>query len=184
MKRIIFVLAAASAMLVFAPTAAVADSARHTYQLHLEEANVAQAPNGDQVAITGEGVFGVHPDTVDAEGEYVHTDPNGNVMGQGTWTATNLLTYQPYGCGVLAFTDPPTPLPPDWCGGRVFMRVLFTPEGTNLELPGTIEVFCIIGPNPPNNHDDPTGEGVLVNVPGIIHFNRIVFGDNLYIQTS
>jgi len=117
----------------------------------------------------------VQPDTVDAEGEFVHTDRDGNVIGQGTWTATGLLTYQGYGCGILAFTDPPTPLRPDWCGGRVFMRVLY---------PGTIEVFCIIGPNPPNNHDDPSGEGVVENVPGIIHFNRIVFGDNLYIQTS
>jgi len=183
-KRIAFVLAAACALLVFAPVSAVADNETHTYQLHLEAPNVAQAPNGDQVAITGEGVFGVHPKTVEAEGEFVHTDSNGNVIAEGTWTATELITFQSYGCGILTATDPPTPLPPDFCGGRLAIRVTLTPDGTTLEIPATLDVFCIIGPNPPNTHDEFSEEGALLNVPGHVHFNRIVSGTNLYIQTS
>jgi hypothetical protein len=60
------------------------------------------------------------------------------------------------------------------------MRVLLTPDGTSLEIPGMITVFCVIGPNPTNNAE----EGVRVNVPGIIHFNDVTGGENVYIRTS
>ncbi len=58
------------------------------------------------------------------------------------------------------------------------------PEGTSLAVPGTLTVFCIIGPNPPNNHDDPTGEGIHLVVPGIANFNQIVSGMNVYIRQA
>jgi hypothetical protein len=164
------------AMFVILPAGAWAGSAAHTFELHMEAPNTAQAPNGDSVAITGEGVFSVHPKTVEAEGEFTHTDSAGNVLATGTWTATQLLSYQSYGCGVVFGT----PLPPNFCGGKVMMRVLFTPDGTSLQLPGIIWVFCLIGPNPPNSAE----EGVRVNVPGIINFNDVTGGENLYIQTS
>jgi hypothetical protein len=32
--------------------------------------------------------------------------------------------------------------------------------------------------------DDPSGEGVTLVVPGIVNFNKLVSGDNVYIQTS
>jgi hypothetical protein len=48
-------------------------------------------------------------------------------------------------------------------------------------------VFCVIGPQAPPTHDNPTQageEGVTVVVPGIANFNEIVSGMNRYVQTS
>src|ERR671936_828880 len=64
------------------------------------------------------------------------------------------------------------------------MGVVLTPDGSDLQIPATLTVFCIIGPNPPNSHDDPSGEGITLVVPGILNFNKIVSGMNVYIQTS
>jgi hypothetical protein len=178
-RRSIFLLFLAAAALVVLPTAA-ADSATHTYELEMDVPNVAEAPNGDQVFVTGEGEFSVHPKSVEASGEFTHTDSEGNVLAEGTWTATQLLTYQSYGCGVVLGND----IPDNFCGGKVKMRVTLTPEGTELAIPGVLTVFCIIGPNPPTSHDDPSEEGVTLVVPGIINFNRVVTGENVYIQTS
>jgi hypothetical protein len=162
------------------PTTASGDSATHSFQLVMEVPNVSQAPNGDRVAITGEGEFQVHPKAVEAEGEFTHTDAAGTVLAAGTWTATKLLAYQSYGCGVVEGD----PLPPNFCGGKLKMRVVLTPEGTSLQIPAILTVFCIIGPNPPNSHDDPSGEGITLVVPGVINFNKHVSGMNIYIQTS
>jgi hypothetical protein len=180
MKGFTLALLAAACALVALPGAASGDSATHTYLLVMEEPNVAQAPNGDRVAITGEGEFQVHPKAVEAEGRFTHTDAAGTVLAAGTWTTTKLLAYQSYGCGVVEGD----PLPPDFCGGKLKMAVVLTPDGTDLQIPAILTVFCIIGPNPPNSHDDLSGEGITLVVPGIINFNKIVSGMNIYIQTS
>jgi hypothetical protein len=169
-------IAVAVAAFVLAPASAFASSATRTYMLEMEEPNTAQAPNGDSVAITGEGQFSVHPKSVEAEGNFTHTDSEGNVLATGTWTATQLLTYQSYGCGVVFGT----PIPPELCGGRVEMRVLLTPDGTNLQIPGILSVFCVIGNKRPSSVE----EGVRVVVPGHVNFNEVTGGMNVYIQTS
>jgi hypothetical protein len=178
--RSTFLLFVAAAALAVVPTTAVADSATHTYMLEMEVPNVSQAPNGDRVAVTGDGDFQVHPKGVEASGMFTHTDSEGNVLAMGTWTATKLLTYQSYGCGVVLGNE----IPPNLCGGKLKMRVTLTPEGTELAIPARLTVFCIIGPNPPASHDDPSGEGITLVVPGIVNFNKIVSGMNVYIQTS
>jgi len=182
-------MAAAFALFAVLPSAAVADPNNEsaTFELHLELPNVSQAPNGDRVAVTGEGEFSVHPKSVEAEGTFTHTNSQGTVLGSGTWTATDLLSFVPYGCGVVHNFPSPgdtTPLPPNFCGGALKLRVLLTPSGTTLEVPGDLTIFCIIGDNPPNSHDDPTGEGIHLVVPGIANFNKIVSGMNVYIRTS
>jgi hypothetical protein len=179
MKGSTVVVLAACAVVAW-PAVASGDSATHTYLLEMEAPNVAQAPNGDQVAITGEGEFQVHPKSVQGEGRFTHTNAAGTVLATGTWSATKLVAYQSYGCGVVEGD----PLPPDVCGGKVKMAVVLTPEGTSLEIPAILTVFCIIGPNPPNSHDDLSGEGITLVVPGIINFNTVVSGENVYIQTS
>ena len=180
MKRLLALALAISAGLVFAPSTALADSATHTYLLVMEEPNIGVAADGDQVAITGEGEFSVHPKAVEAEGAFTHTDSSGNVLATGTLTATRLLKYQSFGCGVVFGT----PLPPDLCGGAVKMRVTLTPEGTSLSLPGILTVFCVIGPHPPQSILGPLGEGVTLVVPGIENFNHSAGGDNVYIQIN
>lgn len=62
------------------------------------------------------------------------------------------------------------------------MRVLLTAGGSQFR--GILTVFCIIGPNPPNSHDDPSEEGIDLLVPGVAHFNEIVSGMNVYVKTS
>jgi hypothetical protein len=178
MRRLILFVLGLTTAFVLIPTTAVADSATHTYLLIMEVPNIGVAANGDEIAVTGEGEFAVHPKSVEAEGAFTHTDSDGNVIASGTWEATSLISYQSYGCGEV-FGDP---LPPEFCGGVVKMRVVFTtPFG---EVPGTITVICVIGPNPPNSILGPRGEGVTVNVPGIINFNHSAGGENIYVQTS
>jgi hypothetical protein len=36
----------------------------------------------------------------------------------------------------------------------------------------------------PNSHDEPSEEGVHLNVIGVINFNKIVSGMNVYVRTS
>jgi hypothetical protein len=179
MRLILFVLGLAAA-LVLVPTTAVADSATHSYVLVMEEANFGVAPNGDQIAIEGEAEFSVNPNAVTGSGSFTHMNAGGTVLATGTWRATGLVDYQSYGCGVV-FGDP---LPPNFCGGRVAMKVtLTTPLG---ELPGILTVVCVIGPNPPNSiiSNGDRSEGATLNVPGVINFNHTAGGDNVIIQTG
>jgi hypothetical protein len=167
--------AVAVAVFFLAPASALGSSETQTFELHLEVPNTAEAPNGDQVAVTGEGEFSVHPKSADAEGEFTHTDSTGSVVASGTWVATKLVSFQSYGCGVVFGT----PLPPNFCGGKVMMRVLLTPEGTTLQIPGKLWVYCLIG-KPPSSAE----EGIRLNVPGIINFNDVAGGENVYIETT
>jgi hypothetical protein len=155
---------------------ASATSETQTFLLVLEEPNTAVASNGDTVAITGEGEFSVFPNSVEAEGEFVHRSSAGGVLATGTWSATSLLSYQSYGCGVL-FGDP---IPPEFCGGKMSMTVRLTPTGTALQIPAMLTVFCVIGDHVPAS----AAEGIRLNVQDIINFTHATGGDNVYIQIA
>jgi len=180
MRRLILFVLGLAAALVLVPTTAVADSATHSYILFMDEPNLGVAPNGDQIAITGEAEFSVNPKTVEGGGSFTHTNSAGQVLASGTWEATDLLDYQSYGCGEVFGT----PLPPNVCGGRVAMRVtLTTPRG---QLPGILTVFCVIGPNPPNSiiSNGDRSEGATLSVPGVVNFNHSAGGDNVIVRIS
>jgi hypothetical protein len=185
-RRLFPLILALAALLAVTPGSVLADPNNEsaTFELEIEVPNVAEAPNGDQVAITGGGVFGVHPKSVTASGSFTHTDRDDNVLATGAWQATALRSFEFYGCGVLTFTDPDTVLPPDFCGGALKLAVTLTPDGTTLALPGTLTIFCIIGPQTPATHADPSGEGVTLVVDDVLNFNKIVSGMNVYIKTS
>jgi hypothetical protein len=138
-------------------------------------------PNGDRVVVTGDGSFSVHPKSVQAGGEFTHLDPAGSVLGGGTWTATELLSFNFYGCrfipalGVDLGDD-------DLCGGAVKLRVVLdTPTGS---FQGVMTVFCIVGPKAPTSHNDPSEEGVALNIPGVINFNHADGGENIWVRVS
>jgi hypothetical protein len=180
MRRLVLFVLGLTAALVLVPTTAVADSATHSYVLMMEEPNLGVAPNGDQIAISGEAEFSVNPKAVKGGGSFTHKNAAGAVQATGTWTATGLLDYQSYGCGVVFGTE----IPPNFCGGKVSMRVtLKTPVG---ELPGILTVICVIGPNPPNSiiSNGDRSEGATLDVPGIVNFNHSAGGDNVIVQTS
>jgi hypothetical protein len=178
MRRLLLAALGLGAALVLVPSAALADSATHTYMLEMDGPNFGSAPNGDVVTITGHADFSVNPKSADGSGTFTHTS-NGTVVASGTWTASELLDYQSYGCGIVAGI----PLPPDFCGGKVKLRVtLTTPIG---QLPATMTVICIIGPNPPNSaFGEKRSEGAMLDVPGVINFNHTAGGDNVIVQTS
>ena len=71
--------------------------------------------------------------------------------------------------------------------GALKLRVTLTPTGSSVTLPGTITIFCVIGPKAPTPHDNPTQtgeEGITAVVPSVANFNKIVSGMNLYVRTS
>jgi hypothetical protein len=179
----------ATVAIVLVPSAAAGDSAMQTYLLVAEAPNIGVAPNGDRVEVTCEtrqhacGTFQAHPKALPdpPSGEFVHKAADGSVIASGTWTATELISFHPYGCrfipalGVDLGSD-------DLCGGAVKMRVeLTTPTGT---LPAILTVFCVVGPRAPASHNTPAGEGVSLNVPGVINFNHAGGGENIYIRTG
>jgi hypothetical protein len=47
-----------------------------------------------------------------------------------------------------------------------------------------LTVFCIVGPQAHESHDEPSEEGVTLVVPGVANFNEIVAGMNIYIRMS
>ena len=176
--------AAVSGALVLVPGATLADGASHTYELVAEGVNIGVAPNGESIHIFCEGdegvcgTFSVHPKSISASGEFEHFSADNSLLASGTWTATQLLSFHAYGCGVV-FGNP---IPPNLCGGELrFAATFSTPIG---ELPGVISVFCVIGDKVPASIGGPFTEGVTVVVPGIVNFNHPAGGENVYVQTS
>jgi hypothetical protein len=161
-------------VLAFAlPTGASASAPNNlaaTYEFFLEVPNIAMASDGDTVEITGEGDFAVHAKSASGGGDFTHNMAEGGSV-TGTWSVNSLVDFQPYGCGVVFGT----PLPPDFCGGRLSLDVTFHTEAGS--LPGRITVYCVIG-SPPSSAE----EGVRVFVPGIDNFNKQVSGMNVYVQ--
>ncbi len=164
-----------------APVSADGGGATYNYVLgtgplcELEETacpDIAKAPNGDTVEITGEGTLSIHPKTVTGGGTFVHKDPNGHERAHGTWTATKLLTFVGYGCGGGEF-------PPNFCGGKAQIQVHLTPANGGPGFDGELWVHCLIG-NPPAG----AKEGVRLSVPGVINFNKEVSGDTLFTTAS
>jgi hypothetical protein len=180
--RSILLAFAAAGLLVVMPGPAAADPNNDsaTFELHMDVPNVARASNGDTLGVAGTGVFSVHPKSVTASGAFTHTLASGGSI-TGTWRATDLLSFEFYGCGVVESIN--LTLPPNLCGGALKMRVVFTPAGTSLAIPGIITVFCVIGPQAPPPHDNPTQpgeEGATAVVPGVANFNKILAGMNHY----
>lgn len=180
-RSLTLILAISVSLIAFVLPGAHAGGTTGSFLLVMEAPNVGVAANGDRVVVTGGGSFSVHPKSVDASGEFSHLDADGNVVGGGTWTATELLSFNFYGCRFIPELD--VDLGDDnLCGGAVKMRVVLdTPAG---QFPGILTVFCIVGPKAPTSHNDPSEEGVTLNIPGVINFNHAAGGENIYIRTS
>src|SRR5438045_159688 len=178
MKRLGFVVILMLAVMSLLPATASAATTT-SYQFHLEVPNVSADSHGDRVAVTGNGHFTENPKSVTGSGSFTHFMAGGGSV-TGTWVANKLLEFQSYGCGVVLGN----PISPNACGGALKITVTLsaTMNGTTLTRDGILTVFCIIGPNPPNSHDDLTGEGISLVVPGITNFNKIVSGGNIFIK--
>jgi hypothetical protein len=199
MKR--YALAIATAVLVSALAAPAAMAHEEngtgnvavTYGVTMNTPNGARAPSGDRVRLQctfglgGCGTFTTKDQAVNLSGTFVHTDSSGNVVASGTWVATELISFEAYGCGVADFDGPggapPVTIPANICGGALKLRVLLTAGSQQLE--GILTIFCIVGDNPPNSHDELIEEGITLDVPGVINFNKVDFvGTNNFVQLT
>jgi hypothetical protein len=179
--RVGFLVVVAFGILALLPTTAAGSSATESFDLVMDGAQVGVAANGDVVEVFGGGSFQVNPKSVAASGTFVHKDSSGGVLGGGTWTATELLSFQPYGCRFIPALDVDLGSD-DLCGGALKMRVELAAGSATFD--GILTVFCIVGPKAPSSHNTPPGEGVTLDIPGVINFNHTVGGGNIYVRTS
>ncbi len=133
--------------------------------------DVASAPNGDTISLTGSGTLSIHPDSVTGSGTFIHTDASGTVLAEGTWTTQQLLSFVSYG------TAPP--FPPTFEGGKALVSIHLSPSTGGAGFNGVLRITCLIGSPPAGAH-----EGIRLNIQGGINFNKEVSGDTLFIHTS
>jgi hypothetical protein len=172
----LFLVIVVAGVLGLLPASAAANAPNNesaTYRLVTPIPNIGEAPNGDHaaVSVTQPFFFGVHPKSVSGGGTFTHTFSGGSFST--TWTATELLSFQPYGCG-LAPTG--MPLPANFCGGRVQIRIsIATPSGP---VDAILTVYCVIT----DDGQRPTSaeEGIRLLIPGVINFNKSDGGQNRY----
>jgi hypothetical protein len=143
-----------------------------SYTWHVFD-DVTEASNGDRVELRGSGPLTIHPKSASGGGTFVHTNSAGTVLATGTYTVTELLSFQSYG---------PSPfLPPTFSAGKAQFRVELMPEGTTVVVEGLLDVECRLpGIDVPGG----TVEGIRLVVPGVANFNKPVAGGTLFIRTS
>src|SRR5436309_2468612 len=80
----------------------------------LEGPNVAAAPNGDTVALEGNGSFKAGPNgTATGGGTFTIENHSGQTIASGEWSITRVMTFVSYGNAV------PQGLPANFFGGKV-----------------------------------------------------------------
>ena len=131
---------------------------------------VTKGANGDIVEITGAGTITLGSDSATGGGTFVHKDGDGNVIGAGTWTVTELVTFKSWGTQA--------DLPADFEGGRARMRVHLT-STTGIELDATLKIACLIGDFPST-----AKEGIKLRLRGAPDFDEEVSGATLFIRTE
>ena len=137
--------------------------------------DVAMASNGDVVSVDGKGTFTVRDDKareVSGSGTFTHKNSEGDVLGTGTWTATELVSFVSYG------TDGGT-TPANFEGGLAVIEVHLAPTGGGEGFDATLNLSCVIG-HPPTGAD----EGITLAVEEGPNFNHSVSGITLFILQS
>ena len=183
MKRLLLLAVAAAVFTFPAGTGALADSGARSYDYLLGAGllcsldpsacpDIAQAPNGDTVELTGSGTLDIHAKSVTGGGAFVHKNAAGAVLASGTWTAEKLLSFHSYG------TQPG--FPSSFEGGQAAIEVTLVDAAGVAVHTGTLWVYCEVSAPPPAGQ----GEGVRLNVPGVVNFNKLVSGFTLFIRTA
>ncbi len=134
----------------------------------------ARASNGDVIELSGSGTLSVFPKSVTGGGTFTHKDANDNVLGSGTWTATELLSFQHYGA------SPVPGFPATFRSGNALIRAHLTAGGGAVQLDGTLRITCLLPQT-----DVPGGfqEGVRLAVEGVLNFNREAGGGTVFVAT-
>lgn len=186
MKRLGFILATAVLTLGVLPAGiASAATSTATFEFHIADAllqeavgsppyAIAMAANGDTVAIQGTGTLNAGTGEASGSGVFIHHEVATGSDFHGTWTADRLISFQFYGCGTEG-------LPANFCGGLAKLSITATPDAEPaLHIPATLWVDCLLGDKVPGGG----AEGVRVNVPDVINFNKTVeSGFTLFVAT-
>jgi len=126
---------------------------------------IAEADNGDTVALDGTGVMDVAAKTASGGGRFTHYFAAGG-SATGTFTADRLVSFQFYGCGGEG-------LPDFLCGGLAKLEVTLTPDAApGLHVPATLWIDCLLGDKIPSGGEPARHEGIRLNVKNLINFNH------------
>jgi hypothetical protein len=151
--------------------------------------SVARASNGETFTISGEGTFGLQPKSISGQGgaieaaigevprTFTHRDAEGNVLAEGTWEPTALLSYHSFGPATPEQEAEMGELPPASEGGKAMFKAALFVGGVHVH-DAIITIYCHLG-EPRDN----VVEATLVHVQGTsLNFNEVVSGDNLFIR--
>ncbi|MEK6227499.1 MAG: hypothetical protein AABM40_14555 [Chloroflexota bacterium] len=139
---------------------------------------------GDQVRVVGTGTFNTAAGRATGGGTFVHTNAGDVIVGFGTWTATSLVSFTSYGCGVRGGE----PVPANFCGGLATMTVhisatLVNPAAGHVETDAILVVDCKLGTPPPTAH-----EGIKLDArplaPNFDITNDSGHGETLFLSRS
>ncbi len=183
MRLLLLIGVLALAMSVLGTPSATADSGSASYAYLLGTGlvcglpvpnacpDIAMAPNGDTVELTGSGTLSIHSKSATGGGTFTHKDPQGNVRGSGTWTTLELLSFHSFGSAAAQG------FPPELFGGKALLRVHLTPTAGGAGFDAILRITCLFG------NKIPAGdmEGIRLNVPGVVNFNTEVSGLTLFI---
>ena len=133
--------------------------------------DVAEAANGDQIILTGTGTLTLHPKSATGGGTFTHTTAEGTVLATGTFTATELLSFESYG---------PSPLlPPFLNSGQALIRVALVPDGSTTSIDGILRIECVL---PGSTFPGGKEEGINLLLPGLANFNHQVSGATVFVR--
>src|SRR5438132_5010877 len=115
-------------LLAVLPSTAFADSGHNTYQYLVGVdplcslapsacPDIVGAPNGDTVAVAGQGTFDIRSMVAAGSGKFVHRMSDGTVRASGTRHATRLSAVHSFGSGSVQG------LPSNFVGGLALIQV-------------------------------------------------------------
>lgn len=133
--------------------------------------DVALAPNGDEVILTGTGTLSIHPKSVTGGGTF--TGPTGTELaGTGTWSATDLLSFVSYGPSLTGAA------PPSFRTGQALIRIQLHPAGAASAIGAILRIECHVpGSVVPGGIE----EGINLLVPGVANFTEQAGGNTLFV---
>jgi len=137
--------------------------------------DVSRADNGDTIQIAGSGALTTNPKTASGSGTFAHKRGN-TTVASGTWTATDLLSFQDYGTS----SDPSIPRVAHAGTALIAVHLVVTGgPATGLQADGVLRVTCELpGALVPGTKT----EGVRLVVDDLINFNREVSGFTVFIK--
>ena len=133
--------------------------------------DVATAANGDTVTLAGTGWFINNPSSrAMGSGSFVHRDSSGNILGFGTWTALELVSFTPGGFSTLGGV-----LPQGSEGGSAVIKVHISPATGGAGFTALLTVNCALA-------TAGVDEGIHLDVIGGPSFDTSSGGNTLFVQ--